>query len=936
MKSTLLCLTMLVGGLTGRAAAPAPEFQPIFDGQTLAGWKAADLSFWSVEDGAITARITADHPLKANLYLIWQGGELADFELKLKHRVFGSPGINCGFQFRSRELLDHDVAGYQVDNNLDTDWLVRLYDEHGRHTLAWRGQRTVFDDAGKAASSDLPEAKGTPWFRLDDWHEYHLICVGSRLTLKVDGRLAAEVEDNDPQQRDLAGILALQLHTGPPTTAQFRDLQLKILKAAPAPTTATAPAAPTAAPASPWPLKDKTLVVWAAPANLTQRGGSALTIEKPGAAFDGIVFGELAAATWMPGSDGFRRTKQDQADFPKETQANAGAVQVAIVYQDRQVTLYRDGRSVATYTAEGAERFPGDSLALLGLRHRDAGAENRFFVGSIDDARIYAGALTATQIAALKPNQPSDPPPLAWWDFEHGAAADRMNTFPAATLFGGARLADGRLRLDQAGAFMMATRQTLESGQNSGPGADVNRTARTLRENLLSDPHRPGYHFVIPGGTGMPFDPNGAIYWKGRYHLFYIFQDQRGHNWGHVSSADLFHWRHHPTGLVSGMFSGNAFLNKDGRPTICYHQVGQGNAMAVALDDDLNEWKKLDSNPITPKTKPGDPYHDAYRSWDPYGWLEGDTYYAIFGGERPGLVKAPALEGEWKYVGDFLANAVPGVAINEDVSCADFFRLGDRHMLLCISHRLGARYYLGDWRNEQFHPTFHEKMSWVDNSFFAPESLLDDRGRRIMWAWIFDLPQFKMRTDYGWSGTMSLPRVLTLAEDGTLRMNPPAEIERLRLNERKLSKLEIGADTECAVHGLYGRCLELDVVMEASQAKQYGLKVCCSPAGEEQTLVYYDASEQRLKIDTTKSSLTEGPKTIEAGPFALQPGEPLHLRVFVDRSVVEVFANDGRQAVMRRIYPSRADSLGVRVFSNGGLARVTTLDAWDMTPSNPY
>ena len=246
--------------------------------------------------------------------------------------------------------------------------------------------------------------------------------------------------------------------------------------------------------------------------------------------------------------------------------------------------------------------------------------------------------------------------------------------------------ADSKLppwRLDEVSAHLIATVSLPETGQTGNEAA----TARALREKLLGDPYRPGYHFVTPEGSCMPFDPNGAIYWKGKYHLFYIFQDKRGHNWGHVSSTDLFHWRHHPTGLVTGMFSGNCFVNKDGRPTMCYHQVDQGNAMAVAIDDDLNDWKKLDSNPITPRTKPGDPFHDKYRSWDPYGWLEGDTYYAIFGGEHPGIVKAPTLGGEWKYVGDLMGNTVPGVSINEDVSCADFFKIGDRRMLLCISHR---------------------------------------------------------------------------------------------------------------------------------------------------------------------------------------------------------------------------------------------------------
>jgi beta-fructofuranosidase len=682
-------------------------------------------------------------------------------------------------------------------------------------------------------------------------------------------------------------------------------------------------------------LRDKTLVAWVTPANLAQRGGSVLTIEKPGGVFDAIVFGELAPAKWMPGSDSFKRTKKEQDDFPVETADAHMLVQVAIVYHDREISLYRNGTQGATYTSDGEERFGSDSIILMGLRHVEASPENCFFSGSIEDARIYAGALSAPQIVSLKPNRPSDPAPLAWWDFENGSAADRMKTFPVTTLHGQTRISNGKLHLDKEGAYLVARRETPGGGPGAGNGADANSSTRALRERVLSDPYRPGYHFVIPEGQAMPFDPNGAIFWKGRYHLFYIFQDKRGHNWGHVSSSDLFHWRHHPTSLVSGMFSGNCFVNREGRPTMCYHQVGQGNAMAVALDDELNEWKKLESNPITPRTQPGDPNHDKYRSWDPYGWLEGDTYYAIFGGERPAVVKAPSLAGEWKYVGDLMANTVPGVSINEDVSCADFFKFGDRHMLLCISHRLGCRYYLGDWKGEQFHPTFHEKMSWVDNSFFAPESLLDDRGRRIMWAWIFDHPGFKMRTDYGWSGTMSLPRVLSPGPNGVLLMNLPEEIERLRYNGLKRTGLAIAADSELPLEGIRGNSLELDLEFQPSVAKQYGVKVCCSPGGEEQTLAYYDGPAKKLKVDTMKSSQVEGPRAVEAGPFELKPDEPLKLRVLVDKSVVEVFAN-GRQAVMRRVYPSRADSVGVRLFSNGGPANLMLLQAWEMMPANPF
>jgi hypothetical protein len=227
-----LGFTLLITPAALRAADDERGLKPIFDGQSFQGWKAPDMSYWSIADGAITGRITGEHPCGTNQYLVWLGGELADFELKLTSRVNGQGAINNGFQFRSRVLPGGDVAGYQMDNNLQTDWLVRLYDEFGRHTLAFRGKRTVFDGEGKTTQSEIPDASGPAWFRLEDWHEYHLVCVGPRLTLRVDGRLAAEVEDHDRLRAEAKGVLALQLHGGPPTVAQFKDIRLKVLKPA--------------------------------------------------------------------------------------------------------------------------------------------------------------------------------------------------------------------------------------------------------------------------------------------------------------------------------------------------------------------------------------------------------------------------------------------------------------------------------------------------------------------------------------------------------------------------------------------------------------------------------------------------------------------------------------------------------------------------------
>jgi len=495
------------------------------------------------------------------------------------------------------------------------------------------------------------------------------------------------------------------------------------------------------------------------------------------------------------------------------------------------------------------------------------------------------------------------------------------------------------------------------------------KNTRALREKLLRDPYRPGYHFVTLEGICSPFDVNAAIFWKGRYHIFYIFQNEKGHCWGHASSIDLVHWRHHPTALEPGegdrgIFSGGAFVDKKGVPTITYWGLGRGICIATSSGDELNEWTKSPHNPVIRETRHGyavveggDGNKLVYGVADPTAiWIHKGRYYMLTGnllvlqkigrkqnqpqhlGDTAYLFVSDDLVN-WKYLHKFYESDRKWTQLDEDNMCPDFFRLpagpdggptSDRHMLLFISHNRGCQYYVGRYADDRFHPETHGRMSWVDNAFFAPESILDGQGRRMMWAWIRE-----MRKTTGWSGTLSLPRVLYLGEDKTLRISPPKELEILRYNPKTLENLTVTADSELLLKDIRGNSIELSIEMVPDGAGQCGVKVCTSPEGQEQTLVFYDAAEKMLKIDPSKSSVGEGPKSVEAGPFELSPGELLKLRVFVDKSVVEVFAND-RQAVMRRIYPTRKDSLGVVLFSRGCSARVTRLQAWDMMPSNPY
>ena len=164
-------------------------------------------------------------------------------------------------------------------------------------------------------------------------------------------------------------------------------------------------------------LQDKTLVAWVSPANLTQKGGTALTIDDGQSHFDGIVFGELAPRKWMPGSEGFSRTLKEQEPWPEETVDNKTFVQIAVVYRGNDVTVYRNGEPYAHYAMPTPPRpFGPDAVVLFGKRHLDLQDAQDAFTGRIRDARIYDRPLDRQTVAALQPGKSADDlKPWAWW-----------------------------------------------------------------------------------------------------------------------------------------------------------------------------------------------------------------------------------------------------------------------------------------------------------------------------------------------------------------------------------------------------------------------------------------------------------------------------------------------------------------------------------------
>jgi len=491
---------------------------------------------------------------------------------------------------------------------------------------------------------------------------------------------------------------------------------------------------------------------------------------------------------------------------------------------------------------------------------------------------------------------------------------------------------------------------------------------RQVAEIRRADPYAPRWHFIPPEGNCLCFDPNGAICWRGRYHLFYIFQDparrtgsefrQAGHCWGHASSADLLHWTYHPTALAaepgdpeSAIYSGCAFVTAEGVPAIAYHGCGAGTCLAFAEDDGLIRWRKSPHNPVIREPKPGEPGCGVYNVFDPHVWREGDAYYAILGGQvKPDDIRDTAYLFRstdlvyWEYLHPFYAPNPAWTGENEDCACPDFFPLGDRHALVCISHAQGARCYVGAWREEVFYPDRHIRMNWPGGACHAPETMCDGNGRRLFWAWTIDQ---RRSTPVGALGVMTLPRVLSLGDDGGLRITPAEELEALRNAHQRFTEIAVPAGTEIPLPGVEVDSLELALEVEVKGI--FGVKLRVSSDGGEQTAVTFDAAVGTLSIDTRRSSLAENlwrpypiwdphgtPSAdvpVQQAPFTLAPNERLRLRLFLDRSILEIFAND-RLCLTQRLYPTRADSLGVRLFAGSIPVLVHSIDVWKMGDPN--
>ena len=460
---------------------------------------------------------------------------------------------------------------------------------------------------------------------------------------------------------------------------------------------------------------------------------------------------------------------------------------------------------------------------------------------------------------------------------------------------------------------------------------------------------------ILPARKEKLNDPNGLCYWQGRWHLFhqgYPPEDTRQH-WGHAVSDDLIHWRDLPYAIYPNpeekCYSGATLVEPD-RVIAMYHGTKLGNMVAVANDPLLLNWDKLSDGAVIPmESKDGSPL--PYLVFDPCIWKKGGFYYSLSGRyayEGPGnqrvrrnfLFRSRDLIN-WEYLHPFVENDMYSL-VGDDGACPYFWPIGDRHILLHFSHMSGGKYLLGDYdtNRDKFVVTTGGDFNFGAASpcgVHAPSACPDGKGGVIA---IFNMNHGKSSV---WRQLMTLPRRLTLRNKDELTITPAGNIESLRYNHQQVGSMTLPANKEILLDKIKGRSMEIQAEIELRGAEPVELNVFRSPNGEETTrIIFYPrrgySPRQKgkvqpgiISIDSSRSSTLShvSCRPPENAPVALADNEPLKLRVFLDRSVVEVFVND-KQCAAIRVYPGRSDSQTISLRAQSEDAVLSNLQAWQM------
>jgi beta-fructofuranosidase len=443
-----------------------------------------------------------------------------------------------------------------------------------------------------------------------------------------------------------------------------------------------------------------------------------------------------------------------------------------------------------------------------------------------------------------------------------------------------------------------------------------------------ADPAHPSFHVTAP--AQWINDPNGPIYYKGFYHLFYQlnpFSDESGPKyWGHVRSRDLVKWEPLPIALWPStnlgeveVWSGCCTINGSGEPMIFYTSIARDTSpqdhaeqWAAIGDDHLIDWRKLPSNPVLTEALHGS--RKIYDWRDPFVFHDKRKTFLVTGGNlnRAGSGQAVvniyeaqnAALTQWKYRGVLFQDPDPQARTAE---CPNFFKLGDQWVLF-FSPYGKVQYFVGDFDAEtcRFHPRTQGVLDFGPN-FYAPNTMQVPDGRRLVWGWVTGFPG-----GHGWNGCLSLPRLLSLSRDGQLQQSPAPQLKKLRCTPMEWRNVHL----DNSLHPFIlptTNTLEISTEIDLQSAQSVALEMNGRDKDTSPIVVNFNGSELRV-MDAM-------------APLKFSGNErKLKLRIFIDRSVLEVFANE--TVCITKVISLLPDNAILQVRADGGTATANRIEVW--------
>ena len=479
-----------------------------------------------------------------------------------------------------------------------------------------------------------------------------------------------------------------------------------------------------------------------------------------------------------------------------------------------------------------------------------------------------------------------------------------------------------------------------------------------------TETYRPQYHFSP--AQNWTNDPNGLVYYEGEYHLFYQynpFGDVWGHmSWGHAVSTDLVHWEHLPVALAEDngvmIFSGSAVVdwnNTSGFGTAAapplvaiytgHYPADDHQEQHIAFSTDRGRtWTKYDGNPVLDRYDKD--FRDPKVIWHAPSaqWI---MVVARSAEHRVQFYGSPTLK-DWTFLSEFgPAGSAEGLW-----ECPDLFELrveddstNTRWVLQvdvgsgAVAGGSGAQYFMGHFDGVTFRPD-DTRTRWVDygKDFYAAVSWSDipaADGRRLWVGWLNNWQYAREIPTGPWRGAQSIPRDVVLREEAEgvyLAQVPVEELTLLRGAHYHAKDLPIKVGSVLLTDtGLDGRALEIVAEFEPGQASEFGLKV--RVGAEEETVVGYDVAAGAVFVDRQRSGAVDFHEAFSGthtGPLSPEDGR-IRLHLFVDWSSIEVFAGHGRTVLTDRIFPA-PESDGLALYAKGGVARLVSLDVWELRP----